>query len=373
MRSRKLIKIKKVLRQNYIAFLIVIFWFLGNFIYFSIKTSDLYEALLIIFYFKNHLSLYGNFYESFTEFIIFGLIFSLITIDLFRKYNPADTCRELARFCDNHVVIIGYNHIGKRIADYISKNTKYDVVVIEKKEELVKDLIENEQAVLYDDALKMETLEDANIEKARAVFVMSDNLEVQLVVNANVRELNKRCKLICRVFEDDIGDLISKTYNAKVLSTSKFASEMIFKKITKRNYQNILLIGLNHISLRLIEKIKQLGNINYFIIEEDEEKIEELMVSKETIIIGDPKEAAILNKANIQEIDYVINTISDVTDTILITRKIRELNSICKIISRFFLESVAEVLERPPFRSKVISYSKQTLKIMIKEGLLDLS
>ncbi|MFW9770618.1 MAG: NAD-binding protein [Candidatus Thorarchaeota archaeon] len=328
---------------------------------------------MIIFYFKNNISLYGNFYANFTEFIIFGLIFSLITIDLFRKYNPADTCRELARFCDNHVVVIGHNHIGKRIANYVTENTKYDVVIIEKKEDLVKDLIDNEQAVINDDALKMETLKDANIEQARAVFVMSDNLEVQLVVNANIRELNKYCKLVCRVFEDDIGDLIAKSYNAKVISTSKFASEAIFKKITKRNYQKILLIGLNHISLRLIEKIQLNKNLNYYIIEEDEEKIEQLMIPKETVIIGDPKEALILGKAKIQEIDCVINTITDVTNTILITRKIRELNSTCKIISRFFLESVAEVLERPPFRSKVISCSKQTLKIMIKEGILDVS
>ncbi|MFX1496609.1 MAG: NAD-binding protein [Promethearchaeota archaeon] len=351
----------------------MIFWFLGNFIYFSIKTSSSYEALLIIFYFKHYSSLYGNFYASFTEFIIFGLIFSLITIDLFRKYNPADTSRELARFCDNHVVIIGYNHVGKRIVDYFHENTDYDVVIIEKRENLVKDLIENELAVINDDALKIETLKDASIEKARAVYVMSDNLEVQLVVNANIRELNKYCKLVCRVFEDDIGDLIAKTYNAIVISTSKFASEIIFKKISKHNYKKILLIGLDHIALRLIEKIKQRGNIDYYIIEEDEEKIEQLMIPKETIIIGDPKEELILGRANVLERDCIINTISDVTDIILITRKIRELNSKCKIFSRFFLDSVAEVLERPPFRSKVISSSKQTLKIMTKEGILDLS
>lgn len=317
--------------------------------------------------------MYGNFYASFTEFIIFGLIFSLITIDLFRKYNPADTSRELARSCDDHVVIIGYNHIGKRIASYIKENTDYDVVIIEKREDLVKDLIESELAVINDDALKIETLKDASVDKARAIYVMSDNLEVQLVVNSNIRELNKYCKLVCRVFEDDIGDLIAKTYNAIVLSTSKFASEIIFKKLSKHNYKKILLIGLNHISLRLIEEFKKRGNIDYYVIEEDEEKIEQLMIPKETIIIGDPKEEIMLSKANILDRDFVVNTISDVTDIILITRKIRELNSKCKIISRFFLDSVAEVLERPPFRSKVISCSKQTLKTMIKEGVLDLS
>jgi len=369
MSSKKFIKFKSVLKQNSFAFLIVLFWFVGSYIYFVYETTDFIEALLILFYFINHESLFGNFYANFTEFIIFGLVFSLITIDLFRKYNPVDTCRKLSRNYTNHVVIIGYNHIGQRIAHYLRKKG-IPLVIIEKKKEIVQDLIDKEEPVINDDALSLDTLRDAGVEKAKAVFILSDNLEVQFVLNADIRQLNRNCLLICRVFEDDIGDLIAKTYGAKIISTSKFASEIIFEKIVKKNYRNILLIGMTHITARLIEKLKVKPYIKYKVIEEDEEFIEKFAIDKDKIMIGDPKDYSMLKAINIDEFDYVFNSIPVVTDSILIVKRIRELNKHCKILARFFNDSVAEILEKHPFNTKVISSSKYTLKIMLKKGLL---
>ncbi|MFX0136600.1 MAG: hypothetical protein ACFFDN_23380, partial [Candidatus Hodarchaeota archaeon] len=77
MSSKKFIKFKSILRQNSIAFSIVFIWFIINYSYFALTTSDYIEGLLILFYFKTHESLYGNFYERFSELIIFGLLFSL--------------------------------------------------------------------------------------------------------------------------------------------------------------------------------------------------------------------------------------------------------------------------------------------------------
>jgi len=333
-------------------------------------TADFSDTLLILFYFKAHESLYGNFYANFSEFIIFGVLFSLITIDLFRKYNPVDTCRKLAKSYSNHVVIIGYNHIGQRIAEYLKEQGE-SYVIIEKRKDIIQDLIENEEPVVNDDALSFDTLLDAGIDKAKAVMIMSDNLEVQFVLNADVRQLNKGCKLICRIFEDDIGDLIAKTYNAEIISTSKFAADIIYEKIIKNKYKNILLIGMNHITARLIEKFQKMPNIKYQLIEENEEIIEDMAIDKEPIIIGDPKDYFLLKKISVQDFDYIINLIPNVTDSILIIKRIRELNKSCKILARFFNDNVAEILEKSPFNTKVISSSKYTLKNMMKKGLMN--
>ena len=120
MTSKNYIKFKSIIKQNSYAIIIVILWFLCNYIAFSFITYDFIEAFLILFFFKVNSSLYGCFYANFSEFIIFGLLFSLITIDLFRKYNPVDTSRKLAMSHTDHVVIIGYNHIGQRIANFLS-------------------------------------------------------------------------------------------------------------------------------------------------------------------------------------------------------------------------------------------------------------
>jgi Trk K+ transport system NAD-binding subunit len=106
------------------------------------------------------------------------------------------------------------------------------------------------------------------------------------------------------------------------------------------------------------------------LIEENEEIIDDYHEERSFIICGDPKEVKSLEQIKIKEIDCVINMESDVKNSVLITRRLRELNKNCKIISRVFLESVAEILESPPFVSEVISSSKGTLETMIKKGML---
>jgi len=368
--SKRLIKIKILLKQNIIAFFMVLSWFIGNLIYFFAITANIFESLLILFYFKSHNSLYGSAYNAWSEFIIFGLVISLITVELFRKYNPAKTSREISKKYSDHIVIIGYSNIGQRIAKYL-KLRAIKHVIIEENCDLVNDLIANEEAVINDSPLSTQTLEDAAIKNAKAVFITSGEFEVQMVVNYKVRKLNHNCKLVSRIFQDDIAEIISKTYNSEIISTSKYASDIIFDIIRKGNYKNLLLIGLNHISYRLINKFKEKSYIKYKLIEEDEEIIEDLMVEDTNIIRGDPKDLSTLHKANIEEVDCVVNTNSDVKGSILITKRIRDLNRGCKIISRFFLEEIAQILEKPPFRSEVISSSKRTLEFMIEKGMLN--
>lgn len=372
MKSSYLIKIGALLRQNFEAIFIISFWFSMNYFIFLSFSANVLESFLIIFYFKNHESLYGTFYSNFSEFIIFGIIFSLITVELYRKYNPIETCRKLAKKYEDHAIIIGFNHIGQRIYNHLNFIEK-DTVVIDKNQEVVSELIEKEKAVVVDDALKMETLLDAGIRKAKAVFVMSDNLELELVVNDHIRYLNNSCKLVCRVFQDDIAEIIASTYEAETISTSKYASDFIINRIQEKDYENILLIGMNHISARIIHRIKKkFPERSCCLIEEDEEVIEDLIYEKtDNIIIGDPKELEILKEVNIKEIDLVINVISNATDSVLITKRIRDLNQNCKIISRFFQDPIAEIVEKSPFNSEVMSSSKHTLEIMIQKGLLN--
>jgi len=360
-----------LLKQNIIGFFIVITWFLANYLIFIIISGDYFRSLLIIFFFDKHDSNYGNFYAAFSDFVIFGIVFSVITVGLFRRYNPVEACRELAGHYRNHAVVIGYNHIGQRIIKYLREFMGLDVVVVDFDRETIVELIENGEPVVNDNALYIETLEDAGVSNAKAVFVMSDNLELLMVVCANVRELNDKCKLICRIFEDDFAEVISKTYNAQIISTSKYSADVILEKIEKGNYKNILLVGLNHITARLIKKLKESPEIKFQCIEEDEEVIEDMAIDDFCFVVGDPKEISVLEQVKLNEIDCVINVNKDVTCNILITRRIRDLNPSCKIIARFFNDSVAEILEQPPFNVEVISSSKEALEIMVSKGLLN--
>jgi hypothetical protein len=107
------------------------------------------------------------------------------------------------------------------------------------------------------------------------------------------------------------------------------------------------------------------------IIEEDQEKIEDLMVSNEKqLMMGDPKDVKIFQSLNIENFDCIINTISKVSESIVITKRIRDLNRSYKIFARFFQDSIAEILEKSPFNAEVISSSYDTLNNMKDKGLL---
>ena len=123
-------KLKILITQNIKPLLIVLGWFIFNYLIFLYESSLNYiESLLILFYFRESPTLWGNFYSSMTEFLIFGLVFSLITIELFRKYNPIEACRKFASVLDDHIIIIGYNHLGQRTADYLRGIGK-DIIII---------------------------------------------------------------------------------------------------------------------------------------------------------------------------------------------------------------------------------------------------
>ena len=369
--SKTLTKVKIVFLQNIHALFIVLFWFGAHFLYFYWITGEIFESLKIIFFFKEGPGEYGFFYANFTEFIIFGLVFSLITIELFRKYNPEVTCREICQKLDNHVVIIGYSAIGRGLAEYLSEKG-ISHVIIERNLKLIEHLIENEEPVINDNAEHKQTLIDARVDKARAVFVLSDNIEVQLVSNSLIREMNPDCLIVGRIFQDDIGKIISKTYDSHMISTSKFAANLIFEKIIENDYKYVLILSMNHISERLVKQFKKL-DVNFKIIEEDEELIEHSMIelTDPCVILGDPKELSILELAHITEVDCVVNLTNDISDSIIIAKRIRDLNPNCKIICRIFIDTVAEMLEKPPFNCDIVSSSKATISELEKKGLLD--
>jgi Trk K+ transport system NAD-binding subunit len=367
-------KIKILIKQNIKPLLIVLLWFIFNYFFFLYETSLNYsESLLILFYFKESPTLWGSFYSSMTEFLIFGLVFSLITIELFRKYNPIEACRRFASVLHDHVIVIGYNHLGQRVANYYRELGK-DIIVVDKNPDVVQDLIDMEEPVIVDDGLSLQALLDAGVEEAKAVFITSDHLELLMVASSNVRHHNRDCRLVCRVFQDDIAEVIANTFNAETISTSRYAANIILEEIKKGRYKDILLIGMNHINIRLLKEIRsEFSEINYSLIEENEELVEELLEEKDTrVIIGDPKEYITLRKIPIKDMDLVINTLHNTADSILINKRIRDLNKNCKVISRFFLDEVAQVMTEEPFNAQVISSSKFTLERMKRKGLLDL-
>ncbi|NVM29327.1 MAG: NAD-binding protein [Candidatus Helarchaeota archaeon] len=366
---KKLTKIKIILRQNVIGISVIILWFLIHFIAFLITTGGNSSlALAYTFYFEEILNGYGNFYPIITEFIIFGWIFMLITVEVYRKYHPEQTCLALSRSMRNHAVIIGYSHFGQRIKEYLDQKNKHSVV-IEDDEQLARELIEAEEPIVPKKPLDKEILDDANIKDAKLILNTKDDLESLVVATDLIREVNKTCKIICRCYDDSLAKILEKQLGCDTISTSRYACQVVFTEIEKGKVENLVIIGCNHTARRLMKKLKA-NDINYKVIERDKKRVEDI-IDEEPIIIGDAKDLDILKEAGVPTAELVVTLMDASGEVLIIVDQIRELNKNCHLMCRFFHEEVAELLEKPPFNAYVISTSKNTLNKLIESGIFD--
>ena len=377
MKKNLKIKLGLVFKQNAFAFMLFFLWFIVNYVVFTIFSSPI-EALLILFYFMEHTSLYGHFYPIFSEFVIFGLIFSLITVELFRKYNPKETCRLLAKNMTNHVIIIGYTHLAERIRQNLEKEGK-NYIIIEKDEEKAEELIDIEAPLIIDNPGDRSTLEAANIQKAKLVIIADDDLELLFLTIEEIRELNSRIQIIARCFDDEIARILDRQFGCEAISTSRFAAERINIKVKSIRSKGIgaqikrdfLIIGLNHISERLGRRFKQDGRSFKIIdIPKYTEKIDFQTRLKNEVIVGNATDRHFLSEIGIEQYEVVIVVVDDLKKVILILNEIRELSKTIKIICRVYSDDMARVIERKPFEAIPISSSKATLNYIKERRLI---
>jgi voltage-gated potassium channel Kch len=130
----------------------------------------------------------------------------------------------------NHIVVIGYSHLGERIIGYLKKN-KIPYSIIEKNEERVDEFLRAGEPVVVDDATETDALIDANVPLAKAVIITTDNIEASLIVTKKVREMNTKCFIITRCFRDELTEVIESLGANEVISSSKNAFEDIARKL----------------------------------------------------------------------------------------------------------------------------------------------
>ncbi len=270
-----------------------------------------------------------------------------------------------------HVVIIGYTNIGRRVVEYLD-SLKRSYVLIEKDMSKIENLIEQEKPVVADDPWDEQALKDASIEEAFLVFIAEDDLDVLLLTITRIRELVPRIHIIARVFEDDIAEVLEKTYNVKTISTSLFAANRI-KEITKDiKITKALMVGWNHVSERLSKEWSQSGT-DFRVMQEGKEEIPADIISTGKFLDGDPTDLEFLKKISVDQFDLVLILIDDPKRDILVVKRIRELNPHCVIITRTFSDSIGEVLTKTPFESRIISSSKETLDYLAEKETFELT
>lgn len=224
-------KAKIIIKDNKVLLFILFLWFLGGFlVYFFILKLSFLEALKASLFFKQIESNFSSAYSMWSEGIIFGVIFTFLFQNIISKYNPERSCRMIAKEMQNHIVVIGYSHLGERLVDYFREN-KIPYCLIEKDKDKVDELLRLGEPIIVDDSKEQDALKDANINSAKAIIIASNNLETALIVTKRARDYNKDCLIVTRCFQDEFGEIIESLGANEVASSSKSAFEDIIKKL----------------------------------------------------------------------------------------------------------------------------------------------
>ena len=178
------IEVHLKLKQYKLQFIFFFLFWLGGFLFFFItEPGDSISNLL--FYSltirkPQYVGDFANFYRLVWPILLEVIFFGFLMGELMEKYNPVVTSRILARHQRNHSVIIGFRHLSERIIEFCIQN-KEPFCVIEDDQELVEDLINASYPVVVGDATESSNLLDANLKRAKEVFINVDDVRIAII------------------------------------------------------------------------------------------------------------------------------------------------------------------------------------------------
>ncbi|MBX3186822.1 MAG: NAD-binding protein [Labilithrix sp.] len=337
-------------RQNRAALLFIAAWLVSNFmVLVRIFGMPKLAALLVAVCVTKASGGWPSLYQSFTQVVVFGLVASALVTNVTRRYRPEETCRALAARSSDHVVVIGWTNLGRRIFDLVTDAGK-PVVVVEEKAELIVPLVRDEQPAVIGSAQERQVLVDASVARARVVVIATDDLETAAVASRLVREMNASCELVVRCPDDDVGALLAKTHRARAVSTSRMAADVIQTFAVKARARAVVVLGKNSVGERAAEALAH-KRIPFVHVE----------------VTEDP---AALAAAGVAQADLVVVCDDDLGKNLIRVDRIRDVNKRAKILCRAFHDEAAEILARPPFDCTVLSTSKVACEALAKAGAL---
>jgi len=110
----------------------------------------------------------------------------------------------------DHFIICGYGHMGRAVADQLTRSGT-PFVVIETDDELNRELLKDGLPVIHGDAKGRDVLLSAGIERARGICIVIDNDLDNLAITIAARSLNARLKIITRAGQRRCADPLRKS------------------------------------------------------------------------------------------------------------------------------------------------------------------
>jgi len=145
----------------------------------------------------------------------------------------------------------------------------------------------------------------------------------------------------------------------------KYNPERGCRMIAKEMQNHFIVVGYTHLGERLINYFRQ-NEIPFCLIEKDKDKIDELLRQGEPIIVDNAKELDALEDANITNAKAVIVASNNLETALIVTKRSREYNKNCLIVTRCFQDEFVEIIESLG-ANEIISSSKNAFEDIIEK------
>ncbi len=372
--KKTIIKFQIALKQNTHMIVLIALWFALNYLILTAMCGDPSQSAKYLFYLEDLDTDYGHFYAKYSEFVVFGLLIGLVTVDAFRNYDPGKTCEILASKEKNHAVVFGYDHLGIRLHQYLKQHHVPNTVVSKQKGDLTELYEDEDPAVLYD-TLDDEFPAKVQLKKAKYLFLLEEDIVLNLRLVMLARSLGSKAKIAVRCFQDNFAPVFEK-YGATILSASSTSAKALFsEQLADPKIKEIIIIGHSHFAERVSMNATRRGIHNSIIADTDElvkyhNKLDATERQLVKVFRGNPMDFKILQEAGVfdgEEKAIIIAIESD--DVILLAKTLKERNPKALVIARIFSDEIEKVLES--FGVIPISTSKHALNSQIVPMLAD--
>lgn len=364
-RNQKEIQLRLALKQNRWVINLMAMWLTASAVILVLTGHPPLEALQILTFFQQDNSHFGYFYASMTDFVVFGLVISVLLVDVQRQVRPEATCRVMAEELSNHAVIFHFSNLGRRTWQ-LFRNHDIPVTVVDPDPANLEELIRDGYPCLVASGRNPADLDVVNVAQARFVMICSDQLEPAAVICSLVRQRNSKCDLVARCSDDDIGEVLARQYNATVVSTSRVAALYLREYLGKHRIQHCVLLGGGQLSRRMIPILQEL-KVDFSVICHKESEVDDLL-EKDRYIVGRFSDDRILEQAGVMDTELAIFTEDDFSQAMTAVDHVRGLNLHCRIICRVFHDDAADLLAAEPFLCDIFSTSRHAVDQLQKQG-----
>jgi len=145
----------------------------------------------------------------------------------------------------DHTIVIGVGKVGYRILLELNV-LRLETVAVDRKTEshLLSEIAQLGIPVIRGDARLKKTLEDANVAKARAIILATDDDLANIDAALTAREIRPDIRVVLRLFDDTLADRVVSVFKMPAISTSQTAVPAFIAAATGRSvYQSIRLDG----------------------------------------------------------------------------------------------------------------------------------